>query len=110
MLGTLVRVISSGKPALDAVMLEMGRKGVLLIEREEITGPDCYPTDPARQKWAHEESSLYLGDHTHGHGEAPPAAARGAERGDPPVLAARQLFQPSYALVMRHSYEQIAHK
>lgn len=65
MLGTLVRVISSGKQALDAVMLEMGRmvaESVMLIEREEVTGPDYYPTDPDLQKWAHEEGSLYLGD------------------------------------------------
>lgn len=65
MLGTLVRVISSGKQALDAVMLEMGRmvaESVMLIEREEIAGPDYYPTDPDLQKWAHEEGSLYLGD------------------------------------------------
>ena len=65
MLGTLVRVISSGKQALDAVMLEMGRmvaESVMLMEREEVAGPDYYPTDPAFQKWAHEEGSLYLGD------------------------------------------------
>lgn len=65
MLGTLVHVISSGKQALDAVMLEMGRmvaESVMLIEREEIAGPDYYPTDPDLQKWAHEEGSLYLGD------------------------------------------------
>ena len=62
----------------------------MLIEREEITGPDYYPADPALQKWAHEEGSLSLGDYTQG--QAPPAAARGAEGGDPPVLAARQLL------------------
>jgi transposase-like protein len=65
MLGTLVRVISSGKQALDAVMLEMGRmvaERVMLMEREEVAGPDYYPTDPAFKKWAHEEGSLYLGD------------------------------------------------
>jgi hypothetical protein len=65
MVGTLVRVISSGKQALDAVMLEMGRmvaERVLLIEREEVTGPDSYPTDPDLQKWAHEEGSLCIGD------------------------------------------------
>ena len=53
MLGTLVRVSSAGKQALDAVMLEMGRmvaESVMLIEREEVTGPDYYPTDPALQK------------------------------------------------------------
>jgi hypothetical protein len=65
MLGTLVRVISSGKQALDAVMLEMGRMGaesVMLIEREEIAGPDYYPSDPALQKWAHEDGSIFIGD------------------------------------------------
>lgn len=65
MLGTLVRVISSGKQALDAVMLEMGRlvaESVMLMEREQMAGPDYYPTDPAFKKWAHEEGSLYLGD------------------------------------------------
>ena len=65
MLGTLVHVISSGKQALDAVMLEMGRmvaESVMLIEREEVAGPDYYPTDPDLQKWAHEEGSLYLAD------------------------------------------------
>lgn len=65
MLGTLVRVISTGKQALDAVMLEMGRlvaESVMLIEREETAGPDYYPTDPAFKKWAHEQGSIYLGD------------------------------------------------
>ena len=65
MLGTLVRVISSGKQALDVVMLEMGRlvaESIMLIEREELAGPDYYPTDPDLQKWAHEEGSLYLAD------------------------------------------------
>ena len=65
MLGTLVRVLHSGKQALDAVMLEMGRmvaESVMLIEREEITGPDYYPTDPDLQKWAHEGGSIFMGD------------------------------------------------
>ncbi len=65
MLGTLVRVISSGKQALDAVMLEMGRmvaESVMLMERKEVAGPDYYPIDPAFKKWAHEKGSLYLGD------------------------------------------------
>lgn len=65
MLGALVRVIRSGKPALDAVMLEMGRlvaESIMLIEREELAGPDDYPTHPALQKWAHEAGSAYIGD------------------------------------------------
>lgn len=64
-LGTLVCVISSGKQALDAVMLKMGRlvaESIMLIEREEVTGPDYYPTDPDLKKWAHEQGSIYLGD------------------------------------------------
>ena len=54
MLGTLVRVNSLDKQALDAVMLEMGRmvaESVVLIKREEVTGPDYYPTDPDLQSW-----------------------------------------------------------
>ncbi len=47
-LGTLVRVINLGKRALDGVMLEMGRmfvESIMLIEREELAGPDYYPTE-----------------------------------------------------------------
>ena len=65
MLGTLVRVIGSGKQALDAVMLEMGRmvaESIMLIEREELAGPDYYPTHPGLQTWAHEAGSAYIGD------------------------------------------------
>jgi transposase-like protein len=65
MLGMLVRVISSGKEALDAVMLEMGRmvaESVMLMEREEVAGPDYDPIDPRLQKWAHEAGSIFLGD------------------------------------------------
>src|SRR5450759_3770284 len=60
MLGTLVRVIGSGKQALDAVMLEMGRmvaESIMLIEREELADPDYYPTHPGLQKWAYEAGS-----------------------------------------------------
>jgi len=65
MLGTRVRVIGSGKQALDAVMREMGRRvaeSIMLIEREELAGPDYYPTHPGLQKWAHEAGSAYIGD------------------------------------------------
>ena len=67
LLGTLVRVIRSGKQALDAVTLEMGRmvaESVRLIEREEVAGPDSDPTDPELQKWAHEAGSIFIGDQT----------------------------------------------
>lgn len=65
LLGTLVRVIGSGKQALDEVMLEMGRmvaESIMLIEREELAGSDYYPTHPGRQKWAHEAGSAFIGD------------------------------------------------
>jgi transposase-like protein len=65
MLGTLFRVINQGKKALDEVMLDMGRmvaESIMLIEREEVAGPDYYPTDPDLQKWAHEDGSIYIGD------------------------------------------------
>jgi len=65
LLGAMVLVIHTGKQAVDAVMLEMGRmvaESVMLIEREEVTGPDDYPMDPALKKWAHEQGSIYLGD------------------------------------------------
>ncbi len=65
MLGTLFRVINQGKTALDAVMLDMGRmvaESIMLIEREELAGPDYYPTNPDLQKWAHEAGSIYIAD------------------------------------------------
>ena len=65
MLGQLFRVINQGKRALDEVMLEMGRmvaESIMLIEREELAGPDYYPTNPDLQKWAHEDGSIYIGD------------------------------------------------
>ena len=65
LLGTLVRVSGLGKQTLDAVMLEMGRmvaESILLVEREELAGPDYYPTHPGLQKWVHEAGSAYIGD------------------------------------------------
>lgn len=49
LLGVLTRVIHSGKQALDAVMLEMGRlvaESVMLIEREELAGPGLLSDGP----------------------------------------------------------------
>ena len=64
-LDALVEVINHGKQALDSLMLDMGRsiaESIMLIEREEISGPDYYPTSSTIQKWAHEEGSIYVGD------------------------------------------------
>ena len=62
-MGTLVRVIGSGKQVLDEVMLEIRRmvaESILLIEREDLAGPDYYPTHPGLQKLAHEAGSAYM--------------------------------------------------
>lgn len=64
-LGMLINVINNGKKALDSLMLDLGRslaESIMLIEREEIAGPDYYPTSSTIQKWAHEEGSVYVGD------------------------------------------------
>lgn len=65
MLSQLFRVINQGKKALDEVMLEMGRmvaESIMLIEREELAGPDYHPTDPGLQKWAYEDGSIFIAD------------------------------------------------
>ena len=49
----LTRALHSGKQVLGEVMLEMGRlvaESIMRIEREEVTGPDYYPTDTDLQK------------------------------------------------------------
>src|SRR3990167_7940488 len=64
-LGMLINVINGGKQALDALMLDLGRsvaESIMLIEREEIAGPDYHPSDPMIQKWAHEKGSVYIAD------------------------------------------------
>lgn len=61
----LCKVISRGKRALDEVFIDMGRmlaESIMLMEREELAGPDYHPTNPKLQKWAHEEGSIYVAD------------------------------------------------
>lgn len=65
MLRTMFGVIQNGKKALDSVMLEMGRmvaESIMLMEREELAGPDYHPTSPRLQKWAHEDGGIFIGD------------------------------------------------
>ena len=62
---SLYRIMVEGKRAMDELFCDMGRmlaESVLLIEREELAGPDYYPTNPKLQKWSHEEGSVYIGD------------------------------------------------
>jgi len=65
MLRTMFGVIQNGKKALDGVMLDMGRmvaESIMLMEREELAGPDYHPTNPRLQKWAHEGGGIFIGD------------------------------------------------
>lgn len=62
---SLYRIMVEGKLAMDALFRDMGKmlaESVLLMEREELAGPDYYPTDPKLQKWSHEAGSVYIGD------------------------------------------------
>ena len=38
----------------------MAAESVMPIEQEEVTEPDYNPTDPALQKWACKEDSLFI--------------------------------------------------
>lgn len=62
---SLQLIINQGKRALDDVFMSIGRmmaESIMLMEREELAGPDYHPINPSLQKWAHEESSVYIGD------------------------------------------------
>lgn len=64
-LNALFRIMEHGKRAFDEVMRDIGRtviESIMLIEREELAGPDYYPTNPDLKKWAHEEGSVYVSD------------------------------------------------
>lgn len=58
------KIIAEGKAALDSTIHEIGRmvaESIMLMEREELSGPDYFPVDPNLQKWAHEDGSVYIG-------------------------------------------------
>lgn len=61
----MYQVLSQGKQAFDGWMLEMGRmmaEAMMLIEREELAGPDYHPRSPELRKWASQRGSVYIGD------------------------------------------------
>lgn len=61
----MLRVMLSGKQALDATMMEIGRltaETIMYMEREEKAGADYHPTSPGLHKWASQPGSIYLGD------------------------------------------------
>lgn len=60
----LANIISNGKQALDEAMLGIGKmvaESIMLMDREELSGPDYAPIDPRLQKWAYEDSSVFIG-------------------------------------------------
>ena len=51
--------------ALDSLLQGLGRtliEGILYMEREELSGPDYYPSSPELKKWASQAGSVYLGN------------------------------------------------
>jgi putative transposase len=61
----VAQVMFSGKRALDATMLEIGKmvaETVMYVEREEKAGPDYHPKSPGLHKWASQRGSIFLGD------------------------------------------------
>ena len=62
---SLQLIINQGKRALDDVFMGIGRmmaESIMLMEREELAGPDYHPINPNLKKWAHEDGSVYIGD------------------------------------------------
>lgn len=61
----IFQVITQGKAAFDQIYQEMGKmlaETILLMDREEESGPDYLPRNPLIQKWASQKGSVYLGD------------------------------------------------
>jgi len=61
----LVTVLLKGKQGMDALMMDLGRmlaETIMYVEREELSGPEYHPRQPAVKKWASQKGSIYLGD------------------------------------------------
>jgi hypothetical protein len=60
----VAEAISFGKRSIDSLNREVGRmlvESILLMDRENITGPDHAPTADI-YKWAHQQGSVFVGD------------------------------------------------
>lgn len=61
----MFRILAGGKQAFDHTMLEIGKmfaETIMLMDREERTGPEYVPTDPDMKKWASQPGSVFIGD------------------------------------------------
>lgn len=60
----VAQVIIHGKRSIDSLTYEMGRmlvESIFLMDRENITGPEYFPTNDS-YKWAHQQGSVFIGD------------------------------------------------
>ena len=63
--GHVVQILETGKESVDRVLLELGgmvAETIMLLEREELAGPDYCPKIPGVYKWAGQPGSVYIGD------------------------------------------------
>ena len=61
----MFQILAGGKKAFDHVTLSMGKmfaEAIMLMDREEISGPEYYPSDSDIKKWASQRGSVYIGD------------------------------------------------
>lgn len=60
----IAQTIDWGKQSLDLINRQVGKmivESILLMDRENITGPDYAPND-GMYKWAHQQGSVFIGD------------------------------------------------
>jgi putative transposase len=60
----VAEIINVGKKAIDTLNQEIGKmlvESILLMDRENIAGPDYAPKDGV-YKWAHQQDSVFIGD------------------------------------------------
>ena len=61
----MYQVLTEGKRAFDAFMMDMGKmlaESILYIEREERSGPDYFPKEEGMRKWGSQGGSVFIAD------------------------------------------------
>ena len=61
----VAQILETGKESLDRFLLELGgmvAETIMLLEREELAGPDYCPKTPGVYKWAGQPGSVFIGD------------------------------------------------
>jgi len=61
----VAQILETGKESLDRFLLELGSmvaETVMLLEREELAGPDYCPKTRGVYKWAGQPGSVFIGD------------------------------------------------